>query len=112
MMCGNTISARFQHSADRNWSLQVRLAAMLHDVSKPETRRWSKEKDDWTFYGHDVVGGRVARAVLTRLKYPKEIVENVSKLVRYHLFSAILKKLRLAQCGESFLMSVPNSSGT
>ncbi len=85
-----------QHSADRGWPLQVRLAAMLHDVSKPETRRWSKEKDDWTFYGHDVVGGRVARAVLTRLKYPKEIVENVSKLVRYHLFFSDIEKITLS----------------
>jgi len=85
-----------QHSADRNWPLQVRLAAMLHDVSKPETRRWAKEKNDWTFYGHDVVGGRVARAVLTRLKYPKEIVENVSKLVRYHLFFSDIEKITLS----------------
>ena len=85
-----------QHSADRQWPLQVRLAAMLHDVSKPETRRWSKEKNDWTFYGHDVVGGRVAREVLTRLKYPKEIVENVSKLVRYHLFFSDIEKITLS----------------
>ena len=85
-----------QHSADRGWPLQVRLAAMLHDVSKPETRRWSKEKNDWTFYGHDVVGGRVARAVLTRLKYPKEIIENVSKLVRYHLFFSDIEKITLS----------------
>lgn len=85
-----------QHSAERGWPLQVRLAAMLHDVSKPETRRWSKEKNDWTFYGHDVVGGRVARAVLTRLKYPKEIVENVSKLVRYHLFFSDIEKITLS----------------
>lgn len=85
-----------QHSAERGWPLQVRLAAMLHDVSKPETRRWSKEKNDWTFYGHDVVGGRVARAVLTRLKYPKETVENVSKLVRYHLFFSDIEKITLS----------------
>src|SRR3989339_204937 len=45
-----------QHSADRGWPLHVRLSALFHDVSKPETRHWSDEKKDYTFYGHDVVG--------------------------------------------------------
>ncbi len=35
-----------QHSADRKWSLDVRLASLFHDISKPETRRWSKEKNN------------------------------------------------------------------
>jgi len=85
-----------QHSADRGWPLHVRLAAMLHDVSKPETRRWSKEKNDWTFYGHDVVGGRVSRAVLTRMKYPKEMIDSISKLVRHHLFFTDIDKITLS----------------
>jgi tRNA nucleotidyltransferase (CCA-adding enzyme) len=85
-----------QHSADRGWPLHVKLAALLHDVSKPETRRWSKENDDWTFYGHDVVGGRVSREILKRLKFPSEIVETVSKLVRYHLFFSDVEKITLS----------------
>jgi len=85
-----------QHSADRGWPLHVKLAALLHDVSKPETRRWSKENDDWTFYGHDVVGGRVSREILKRLKFPGEIVETVSKLVRYHLFFSDVEKITLS----------------
>ena len=48
------------HSADRAWPLDVRLAALLHDVGKSRTRVWSKEKEDWTFYGHDVVGGKMS----------------------------------------------------
>jgi tRNA nucleotidyltransferase (CCA-adding enzyme) len=35
-----------QHAADKKWPLYVRLAALFHDVSKPETRRYSKEKND------------------------------------------------------------------
>lgn len=85
-----------QHSADRGWPLHVKLAALLHDVSKPETRRWSKENNDWTFYGHDVVGGRVSREILKRLKFPSEIVETVSKLVRYHLFFSDVEKITLS----------------
>jgi len=85
-----------QHSADREWPLHVRLAALLHDVSKPETRRWSQENNDWTFYGHDVVGGRVSRKTLERLKYPKRIVDVVSSLVRYHLFFSDIEKITLS----------------
>ena len=85
-----------KHSADRVWPLHVRLAALLHDISKPETRRWSKEKNDWTFYGHDVVGGRVSREILTRLKFPKDIVVTVSKLVRHHLFFSDVDKITLS----------------
>lgn len=85
-----------QHSADRDWPLHVRIAALFHDVSKPETRRWSKEKDDWTFYGHDVVGGKVSREILTRLKFPKDMTEVVSKLVRHHLFFSDVEKITLS----------------
>lgn len=85
-----------QHSADRGWPLDVRLSALLHDISKPETRRWSPEKNDWTFYGHDVVGGRVTRKILERLKYPKKTVEIVATLVRYHLFFSDIEKITLS----------------
>lgn len=85
-----------QHSADRGWPLHVRLAALFHDVSKPETRRWSDDKEDWTFYGHDVVGGRVTKKALENLRYPKKIVDVVSTLVRYHLFFSDIDKITLS----------------
>lgn len=85
-----------QHASDRGWPLHVKLAALLHDVGKPATRRWSDEKKDWTFYGHDVVGGRMATKILTRLKFPKKTVEDVSTLVRYHLFFSDVDKITLS----------------
>ncbi len=85
-----------QHSADRDWPLHVRLSALFHDVSKPETRRWSDEKNNWTFYGHDVVGGRVSKKALEHLKYAKKIVDIVSTLVRYHLFFSDIEKITLS----------------
>ncbi|HET8575321.1 MAG TPA: CCA tRNA nucleotidyltransferase [Candidatus Paceibacterota bacterium] len=84
------------HAAERHWPLHIRLAALLHDVAKPATRRWSDEKKDWTFYGHDVVGGRMAKKILERLKFPKQITENVSKLVRYHMFFTDIDKITLS----------------
>lgn len=85
-----------QHAANRNWSFHVRLGALFHDIAKPETRRWSDKKKNWTFYGHDVVGARVTKRVLTRLKFPKETVDIVSKLVRYHLFFSDIDKITMS----------------
>jgi tRNA nucleotidyltransferase (CCA-adding enzyme) len=75
-----------QHAADKGWPLDIRLAALFHDVSKPETRRRSEEKNDWTFHGHEVVGSRVTRKALEDLRFSREMVEKVSKLVRWHMF--------------------------
>jgi len=75
-----------QHAADKEMPLHLRLAALFHDISKPETRRWSEEKKDWTFYGHEVVGARVTKKALTELKFPRETVALVTSLVRWHMF--------------------------
>ncbi|MFQ5540659.1 MAG: CCA tRNA nucleotidyltransferase [Candidatus Paceibacteria bacterium] len=75
-----------QHGADKEWSLLIRVAGLLHDISKPETRRFSNEKKDWTFHGHDVVGARVAKKILADLRFPKEFSEKVVALVRWHMF--------------------------
>ncbi len=75
-----------QHAADKDWDFDIRLAGLFHDISKPETRRWSDEKKDWTFHGHEVVGARVAKKALQVLKFPKEKVERISNLIRWHMF--------------------------
>ena len=75
-----------QHAADKKWSLEVRLAALFHDVAKPQTRRFSRETNDYTFYGHEVVGARETKKILQGLRYPPKIVEKVVTLVRWHMF--------------------------
>lgn len=85
-----------QHAADKKWPLHVRLSAIFHDISKPETRRYSAEKKDYTFYGHDVVGGRVTRQIMKRLKFPKDLVEQVSLFVRWHMFFSDTEQISLS----------------
>lgn len=85
-----------QHSADRGWPLHVRVAALLHDIGKPATRRWSDEKKDWTFYGHDVVGGKMTTKILERLRFPKQFTHDVALLVRHHLFFSDIEKITLS----------------
>jgi putative nucleotidyltransferase with HDIG domain len=85
-----------QHAADKEWPLHIRLAALFHDISKPETRRWSKEKEEWTFYGHEVVGERVTREIMRDLRFPKELTEQVVKLVRWHMFFSDTEQITLS----------------
>lgn len=85
-----------KHASERVWPLHVRMAALLHDIGKPATRKWFEEKKDWTFYGHDVVGGRMASKMLERLRFPKEFTQNVATLVRYHLFFSDIEKITLS----------------
>ncbi|QSH39211.1 HD domain-containing protein [Candidatus Kaiserbacteria bacterium] len=75
-----------QHAADKNYSFDVRLAALLHDIGKPESRRRDTVKNDYTFYGHEVIGARMTRKILRDLKFPKDTAHNVEKLVRWHMF--------------------------
>ena len=81
----------FQHSllslkyaTKYNYSLAVRLAALFHDIAKPQTKRG--EGPNATFYNHDVVGAKIAMGILSRLKFPKKLIEKVGILIRYHMF--------------------------
>ncbi len=85
-----------QHAADKNWDINLRLSALFHDISKPETRRYSEEKRDYTFYGHDVVGGRVTRVIMERMKFPKDQMEKVSLMVRWHMFFSDTEQITLS----------------
>jgi tRNA nucleotidyltransferase (CCA-adding enzyme) len=85
-----------QHAADKHWPLHVRLSAIFHDISKPETRRFSREKKDYTFYGHEVVGGRVTREIMKRLKFSKELTDHVSLFVRWHMFFSDTEQITLS----------------
>jgi poly(A) polymerase/tRNA nucleotidyltransferase (CCA-adding enzyme) len=75
-----------QHAADKGYTLEVRLAALFHDIGKPRTREFSQEKQDYTFYGHEVVGAKMAKKIMERLKFSHETLHTVTTLVRNHMF--------------------------
>lgn len=85
-----------QHAADKGWPLPVRLAALLHDIGKPTTRRWSDEKKDWTFHGHEVVGARIAKKILADLRMGSGASDMVTTLVRWHMFFSDPDKVTLS----------------
>ncbi|MBB4887735.1 CCA tRNA nucleotidyltransferase [Streptomyces netropsis] len=64
--------------------LVLRLAALLHDIGKPRTRRFEKD-GRVSFHHHEVVGAKMTKARMTKLKYSNELIKDVSKLVELHL---------------------------
>jgi poly(A) polymerase len=69
---------------DGSPDLVLRLAALLHDVGKPATRRFV-QGGGVSFHHHEVVGAKMVRKRLRALRYPKEIIEDVAQLVYLHL---------------------------
>ena len=85
-----------QCAADKNFSLEIRTAALFHDIAKPHTKRYDDHKKLITFYGHDVVGSKIAKKTLEDLKFPKKFVEKVEKLVRWHMFFSDTEQITLS----------------
>ncbi len=121
----NHLLNALQHSADKNWPVEVRLAALFHDIGKPRSRRlaepmnnlaWSGQdrdpgdrgpdkllsggaksaKKEFTFYGHEVISAKMAKNILERLKFSKKEIELVEKLVRNHMFFSDTEQITLS----------------
>ncbi len=69
--------------ANTDRELRVRLAGLLHDIGKPETRAFGP--NGVTFHHHEVVGARMAEERLRALKFPTELTEEVVTLIELHL---------------------------
>lgn len=82
------------HAANKSYPLHVRLAAFFHDVGKPHTRAW--RNNQWTFYSHEVLGAKLTKDIFNELKFPKELVSKVRKLVRWHMFFSDPEKITLS----------------
>lgn len=63
----------------------IRLAALFHDIAKPQTKAWNERKNNWSFIGHEREGKQVCAEIMRGMKFPNEEIEYVSHLVRRHL---------------------------
>ncbi|OPC85046.1 CCA tRNA nucleotidyltransferase [Embleya scabrispora] len=64
--------------------LVLRLAALLHDIGKPRTRRFEAD-GRVSFHHHEMVGAHMSRKRLKALKYPKDVTDDITRLVELHL---------------------------
>jgi poly(A) polymerase len=72
-----------ERTPDDPSDLQLRLAALLHDIGKPKTRRIDPD-EGVSFHQHEVVGARMAEARLRALRFDNETVSAVRELIRLH----------------------------
>jgi len=71
-------------SATKDFNFYVRMASLLHDVGKPASKQGNGENA--TFYNHEIIGARMTKNILNRLKFPKKDIHAIVNLVKYHLF--------------------------
>jgi len=81
----------FRHSlqvldniAEKTDKLELRFTALIHDIAKPQTKRYVEGKG-WTFHGHEELGARMVKPLCRRLKLPNKLMEYAEKLTRLHL---------------------------
>lgn len=64
--------------------LELRIAALLHDIGKPQTFTLDSEGKGH-FYNHEIESAKIAESILKRMKYSTKISDNIRNLVLYHL---------------------------
>ena len=79
------------NAAQLSDKLDLRLAALVHDIAKPKTRRLSKSKG-YTFYGHDDVGARMLKVISSNMKFSNSTRDYIAKLTALHLRPISLAK--------------------
>ncbi len=78
------IDLESKHQPQIEADLVLRIAALLHDIGKPKTRKFEGE-GRVSFHHHEVVGARLAKKRLEKLRYSNEIIEQICLLIELHL---------------------------
>lgn len=100
---------------------QIRLAALLHDIGKAPARREGAD-GDYTFYNHEVIGAKITRRVMKRLRFSNEDVDHVNNLVINHMFHytddwtdgavrRFMRKVGVENLEDLFLLRVADRKG-
>jgi poly(A) polymerase len=74
-----------QNTVDMGGDFTSRIAALLHDIAKPQTKAIDPQSGKVSFLHHDVIGSKISKRILQNLKYDNNIIEHVQRLVFLHL---------------------------
>ncbi|MEW6557989.1 MAG: HD domain-containing protein [Elusimicrobiota bacterium] len=76
-------------------SLELILAALLHDIGKPATI--TKDDKGIHFYDHEIIGAKIAEEILRRLKFPVNTIDGVKQLILNHMKLMHFDKMRMSK---------------
>ena len=79
------------NAANLSEKMEIRFAALVHDIAKPPTKRFDKIKG-WTYHGHEEVGRRMIKVVAERMKLSKELRNYLMNMTKLHLRPIALAK--------------------
>ena len=79
------------NAADLTDKMEIRFAALVHDIAKPPTKKYYKNKG-WTFHGHEEIGRRMLYGVAKRMKLPNDLRDYLMILTKLHLRPIALAK--------------------
>ncbi|MBW1913574.1 MAG: HD domain-containing protein [Deltaproteobacteria bacterium] len=81
---GYTVYRHIMETVDRtNPDPILRLTALLHDIAKPRVRK--KENGVFKFLGHEEASAVLTKEIMKRLRFSKEMIEEVSELIAHHM---------------------------
>ena len=79
------------NAAELTDKMEIRFSALVHDIAKPQTKRFSKTKG-WSYHGHEVVGIKLMKNLAKRMKLSNQLTEYLCKLIKLHLRPISLAK--------------------
>ncbi len=102
-------------------NLLIRIAALFHDLGKVPTKQ-PNAAGDYTFYNHEVLGVKMAKKIMKRLKFSNEQIDGISNLILNHMFHytnewtdgavrRFIRKVGLQNIGNLFLLRMADRKG-
>tara|TARA_B100001287_G_C22652512_1_gene515929 strand:+ start:267 stop:1691 length:1425 start_codon:yes stop_codon:yes gene_type:complete len=91
------------NAANLSDKMEIRFAALVHDIAKPPTKRFDKIKG-WTYHGHEEVGRRMIKVVAERMKLSKELRNYLMNMTKLHLRPIALAKKNITDSAIRRLM--------
>ena len=79
------------NAAKLSKKMKVRFSALVHDIAKPQTKQFDKQKG-WTFHGHDEIGQRMIKKIALRMKLSNQLRDYLMLLTKLHLRPIALAK--------------------